>query len=82
MDWHVEAGLTVVMIEAPEKIAEQKGYLPQIAGLCKQNGIKAEGNVVGNSGDQWLNVTGEPTIPPINHGALITGSGGATGGSG
>ena len=68
MDWHVEAGLTVVMVEAADKIQEQKRFLPQIAALCAAGGIPAEGNAVGNVGDLWLNLTGELTVPPKNYG--------------
>ena len=67
MDWHVEAGLTVVMVEAPERISEQKQFMPQIASLCQANGIATEGNAMGNT-NNWLDLTGELTEPPINNG--------------
>jgi iron transport multicopper oxidase len=68
MDWHVEAGLTVTMVEAPDKIQEQEQqFMPQMASLCQAQGIATQGNAMGNV-DNWLNLTGELTEPPINHG--------------
>ncbi len=67
MDWHVEAGLTIVMVEAPEKIQEQKQTITQMTDLCRDQGVPTEGNAVGNS-KNWLDLSGEVTTPPINNG--------------
>ena len=67
MDWHVEAGLTVVMVEAPEKLQEQTRSITQMTNQCRAQGIPTEGNAVGNA-DNWLDLTGEVTTPPINNG--------------
>lgn len=67
MDWHVEAGLTITLVEAPDKIQDQKALMAQTNSLCAAQGISTEGNAAGNTAD-WLNLTGQVTVPPINHG--------------
>lgn len=49
IEWHVEAGLTATLIEAPESI---NMTIPRDhKQVCSNYGVPTSGNAVGNSGD-------------------------------
>lgn len=57
VDWHLEQGLAIVLVEAPTHLKDQ--VLPQDhLDACAALNITTVGNAVGNSVD-WLDLTGE-----------------------
>ncbi|ORY91398.1 Cupredoxin [Syncephalastrum racemosum] len=56
IDWHFLAGMGVVMVEAPEKVAGHP-VNPVDAEHCRQLGLHASGNAAGKEG---LDLTGAP----------------------
>jgi iron transport multicopper oxidase len=69
IEWHVEAGLTISFIEAPEQLQALKLRLPDSHNdACKKLGIPLKGNAAGNYGTnaQWLNLTGANTDPVLS----------------
>lgn len=66
MEWHVEAGLAALMVEVPEMM-QQSQTMAGVDQLCGPQNISVAGNAVGNTQD-WFDLTGEVTVPPINHG--------------
>ncbi len=71
-EWHVEAGLTATLIEAPAQLSASRPYVPAShRESCDKLNIPRRGNAAGNVKD-WLNLTGQNTNPPANYwGALI-----------
>ncbi|KAK5628579.1 hypothetical protein RRF57_004294 [Xylaria bambusicola] len=71
IEWHVEMGLTVTLIEAPERLVHYK--IPQDhIDICKAQGIPTEGNAAGN--EAWYNTEGFVTVNPTSYaGALYYG---------
>ncbi|KAI1357958.1 Cupredoxin [Xylaria arbuscula] len=64
IEWHVEMGLTVTLIEAPERLVDYK--IPQDhIDICKAQGIPVEGNAAGN--DAWFNKEGFVTVNPTTY---------------
>ena len=73
IEWHVEAGLSMVFIEAPAELQKLNLQIPQNhKDACKAMGIPMKGNAAGNT-NNWLDLTGAPTEPTeIDTGALYT----------
>jgi len=75
IEWHVEAGLTLVFIEAPTELQKLKIVLPQShKDACQKQGIPIIGNAMGRSGSngRWLDLSGSPTLPDVDDwGALV-----------
>jgi iron transport multicopper oxidase len=73
IEWHVEAGLSMVFIEAPTELRKLNLQIPQShKDACKAIGIPMTGNAVGNT-KNWLDLTGAPMEPPeIDTGVLYT----------
>lgn len=63
IEWHVEAGLTATLIEAPDHL---QGSLTIPAGhlnVCKLDRQATIGNAAGNSRN-WLDLSGAPLVAP------------------
>lgn len=68
MEWHVVAGLTATMIEAPAELQKQypDGLPAQSIANCKAQGVPTAGNAAGNTMDHF-DLTGANThVPPLN----------------
>ena len=64
IEWHIEAGLSVTMVEAPEEL--QGTYIPHDhLETCRKYGQKTAGNAAGNI-KQPLNLNGSITEPSTN----------------
>lgn len=72
IEWHIEAGLTATILEAPDKVRLLQSTVPHDhLEVCHAQGIKTKGNAAGNE-DNWLDLTGAPTQINLNDwGALI-----------
>lgn len=65
VDWHLEQGLAITLIESPEEI--QKQTVPSNHfDACKPGNISTTGNAAGRTGklEDWLDLTGEFLQPP------------------
>jgi iron transport multicopper oxidase len=73
IEWHVEAGLTLVFVEAPTELQKLGLVIPDShKDVCKKQNIPMKGNAMGRDGDKWLDLSGTPTLPDIDDwGALI-----------
>lgn len=60
IEWHLDQGLAIVLIEAPEAIqaSETQQLTDNHKDICKKVGIQVEGNAADNSKD-YLDLTGE-----------------------
>jgi iron transport multicopper oxidase len=66
IEWHVEAGLTATIIEAPDVLQKSKPYIPTShKTACKLQKISMKGNAAGNY-KNWLDLTGANTSPPLD----------------
>lgn len=62
VDWHLEQGLAITLVEAPLELqSQQKIGHPSHLEACRAANIPTEGNAAGRSGTtkQWLDLTGE-----------------------
>lgn len=62
VDWHLEQGLAITLVEAPLEIQSQAALLPKDHfEACKLAGVPSEGNAAGHFGnhDDWFNLAGE-----------------------
>jgi iron transport multicopper oxidase len=74
IEWHVEAGLTATVIEAPEKM-QQLSIPADAKANCANGGYLSAGNAGGNT-QNWLDASNFNTVvPQVNNGALYTGKG-------
>lgn len=70
VDWHLEQGLAITFVEAPEEIQKNQVIEPNHWKACKASKTPVFGNAAGNSGthDEWHNLHGEnvqqPFLPP------------------
>lgn len=75
IEWHVEAGLTLVFIEAPTELQKMKLVLPQShKDACQKQGIPITGNAMGRQGttQNWLDLSGTTMLPAMDDwGALV-----------
>lgn len=67
IEWHVEAGLSATIIEAPDVLQKSKMYTPNSAKTaCAAFGkTPMKGNAGGNS-KNWLDLSQAPTTPAQN----------------
>lgn len=72
IEWHVEAGLTVTFVEAPLMLQKKQGKVPEDhLAVCRAQGIKTEGNAVGNTADHF-DLSGANTTSEVDPwGALV-----------
>jgi iron transport multicopper oxidase len=69
MEWHMEAGLLMTLVEDPLAIQNGQPNIPtQMQKICKQQNIPLIGNAAGNTQD-YLNLTGQVNIAPYPQGA-------------
>lgn len=67
IEWHVEAGLTMTFIEAPEQLQALNLKIPKNhIDACQKQGIQMKGNAAGNS-KNWLDLTGANVEPPLEN---------------
>lgn len=63
VDWHLEQGLAIVLVEDPEQIQQKQSEIPTShREACEKLGIPVKGNAAGNYGEteaSWLDLTGE-----------------------
>ncbi|KAI1824594.1 Cupredoxin [Xylaria intraflava] len=64
IEWHVEMGLTVTLIEAPERLIDYKFPQDHID-VCEAQGIPTTGNAAGN--ELWDDTDGFVTINPTTY---------------
>jgi iron transport multicopper oxidase len=70
MEWHVEAGLTATIIEAPLQIQQGQSYIPNsMKNICKSQNIPIIGNAAGNS-KNFTDLTGENVVATIGRGSV------------
>jgi iron transport multicopper oxidase len=68
MEWHVEAGLTATIVEAPDRLQALFKIPSDHLKVCQEQGIPIAGNAAGNTRDP-LDLRGANTKPPpINTG--------------
>ncbi|EFX03254.1 iron transport multicopper oxidase fet3 precursor [Grosmannia clavigera kw1407] len=65
IEWHVEMGLTVTIIQEPDQLKGLTFPDDHIAN-CKKMGIPYQGNAIGNTVDP-LNTTGFQTVPSTSY---------------
>ncbi|EQL02517.1 conidial pigment biosynthesis oxidase Abr1/brown 1 [Ophiocordyceps sinensis CO18] len=68
LEWHVEAGLTATLIEAPEELREHSPPVDHLR-VCAAYGAPTRGNAAGNEGINLLGLDTEVT--PGSTGALF-----------
>lgn len=69
MEWHVDAGLTATLVEAPRQLQAQT-FPPAMAQICKEQNMKTRGNAAGNVDDPY-DLDGQiTTCPPNPQGAI------------
>ncbi|TKA73136.1 hypothetical protein B0A49_07323 [Cryomyces minteri] len=69
MDWHVEVGLAMTLVEAPQQLQQQQSINPAMASICKAQGIPTTGNAAGNT-QNWLDLSNANTVASAQRGAL------------
>jgi iron transport multicopper oxidase len=74
IEWHVAAGLTATVIEAPEHMQQLKIPADATAN-CANGGYLSAGNAGGNTQDWTDSSNYVTTVPQVNNGALYTGKG-------
>jgi iron transport multicopper oxidase len=74
MEWHVGAGLTATLVEAPLHIQNEQQFPWQMAQICLQDGIGIAGNAAGNVDDPY-DMDGQVTVCPPNPQGALVGSG-------
>lgn len=57
IEWHLEQGLAVVFIEAPEELQEKESFTDNFKEVCENVGVAIEGNAAGNTED-YMDLTG------------------------
>lgn len=63
IEWHVEAGLTATLLEAPDHLQGHLSIPPSHLSVCRQDGTPTVGNAAGNT-QNWLNLAGAPVVAP------------------
>ena len=75
MEWHVEAGMTMTLIDSPDQIQAIQKFPEEMEEICQNQGILTKGNAAGRTDDQVYDVDGQITVCPRNPmGALIQSS--------
>ncbi|OCK76302.1 multicopper oxidase [Lepidopterella palustris CBS 459.81] len=71
MEWHMDAGLLLTLIEAPLAIQSGQPNIPsQMQSICKAQSIPLAGNAAGNS-QNFIDLHGQIKIAPLERGALV-----------
>ncbi|ERF68590.1 hypothetical protein EPUS_04688 [Endocarpon pusillum Z07020] len=71
MEWHVAAGLSMTIVEAPLQLQQSQRINPAMEDICKSQGLATAGNAAGNTEDHF-DLSGANTIVEPNHrGALV-----------
>lgn len=65
IEWHIEGGLNMVIVEAPEKMQERLEVPQQILDQCKAAGIPTEGNAAGKRGFDLEGAPYGPMVYPL-----------------
>ncbi|KAK6462931.1 Cupredoxin [Scheffersomyces coipomensis] len=77
VDWHLEQGLAITIIEAPDYIHKQQSLTENHLNACKAANVPYKGNAAGNFGEShtdWSNLHGENTqFPPLPAGFTTKG---------
>lgn len=77
VDWHLEQGLAITLIEAPHELQQQQNVTEASHyKACKIANIPIVGNAAGRSGrrEEWLDLTGENVqFPPLPEGFTTKG---------
>jgi hypothetical protein len=63
IEWHVEAGLTATLFEAPNLLQGNLTIPADHLAVCKTDGTPTVGNAAGND-KNWFNLQGAPTSAP------------------
>lgn len=66
MEWHVTAGLTVTMVEAPLELQKQESISAQSLGNCKAQGVPTQGNAAGNTHNHFDLTGANVHVPPLS----------------
>ena len=70
IEWHVEAGLTATLLEAPDHLPGHLTVPNDHLAACRAAGTLTVGNAAGND-VHWLDLAGEATAPPrYDYGSL------------
>lgn len=64
MEWHVDAGLTATLVEAPTMLQSQS-FPPAMAQICLAQNSTVSGNAAGNVDDPY-DLDGQVTVCPPN----------------
>lgn len=62
VDWHLEQGLAIVLVEAPEDLQNYQSIPANHFESCSLSHVSSKGNAAGRFGpsrEQWLDLTGE-----------------------
>lgn len=71
IEFHVEAGLTATLLEAPDHLQGVLEVPADHYAVCRLDGTPTVGNAAGNT--NFLNLTGQPTVAPrYDPGSLVT----------
>lgn len=77
VDWHLEQGLAITLVEAPLELQLQALLLPKDHfEACKLSGVPSQGNAAGRYGDRhdWFNLAGENLqVAPLPEGFTAKG---------
>jgi iron transport multicopper oxidase len=65
MEWHVVAGLTATIVEAPQDLQKSQSINPAMERICKQQGVPTAGNAAGNT-HNYTDLRGANTAAPQN----------------
>ena len=75
MEWHIDAGLTATLIEAPTQLQAQ-AFPPAMAQICRDQNIGITGNAAGNVDDPY-DLDGQITVCSANQTGALHGSAGS-----
>ncbi|KAF7503465.1 hypothetical protein GJ744_003724 [Endocarpon pusillum] len=70
MEWHVAAGLSMTIVEAPLQLQQSQRINPAMEEICKSQGLVTAGNAAGNTEDHF-DLTGAHTIVNPNPGGAL-----------
>lgn len=77
VDWHLEQGLAIVLVEAPFEVQKSQSLSSAQLHVCKQSRVPTSGNAAGRYGKSekdWLNLEGENIQPqPLPPGFTLKG---------
>ncbi|CCE85919.1 Piso0_005559 [Millerozyma farinosa CBS 7064] len=65
VDWHLEQGLAITLIEAPSEIQSSQSVIENHYEACKLANVSSKGNAAGHYGSstEWFDLTGENVQP-------------------